>query len=153
MTCGQDAGKAPAAQNTDTHPFLICSKWLSVETLDMHCTVVGHRRHCFRRLKKKALSPNSARRVRFDSCIRQFGPSRTTRLCLQHQHTGNNPSLAKQLHAEQTSQSSYLAKRILTVVRLKHMWHKEEICIQRSSITIWQPFQHVSEHQGKQVRQ
>ena len=34
----------------------------------------------------------------------------TARLCLQHQHTFNNPSLALQLHAEQTSQCSFSAK-------------------------------------------
>ena len=55
-------------------------------------------------LKKKAGSPNSARRARSDSCIRQCGPSTTARLCLQHKHTLNNPSLALQLYAEQTSQ-------------------------------------------------
>ena len=40
-------------------------------------------------------------------CLRQNGPSTTARLYLQHQHTGNNPSLALQLYAEQTSQSSF----------------------------------------------
>ena len=48
MTSGQKAGKSPAAQNTDTHPFPPCSTWLSAETLDMHCTVGDHRRHCCR---------------------------------------------------------------------------------------------------------
>ena len=38
-------------------------------------------------------------------CIRQCGPSTITRLCLQRRLTGNNPSLALQLYAEQTSQS------------------------------------------------
>ena len=46
VSSGQNAGKAPAAQNTDTHPFPPCSTWLSAETLDMHCTVNDHRRHC-----------------------------------------------------------------------------------------------------------
>ena len=41
-------------------------------------------------------SPSSARHARSDSCIRQCGPSTTARLCLQHQHTGNIPSLAPQ---------------------------------------------------------
>ena len=78
----------------------------------MLCTVDDHRRHCYRLLKKKAGSPNSARRARSDSCIRQCGPSTTARLCLQHQLTGNNPSLDLQLYGEQMSQSSFLATRI-----------------------------------------
>ena len=61
---------------------------------------------------KKAVSSNSACRARSDSCIRQCGPSTTTRLCHQHQHAFSNPSLAPQLYAEQTSQSSFSAKRI-----------------------------------------
>ena len=107
---GQNAGKASAAPNADTHPFPPCSTWPSAETLDMHCTVNDHRRHCCRLLKKKADSPNIARRARSDSYIRQCGPSTTARLCLQHQLTGNNPSLALQLYAELTIQSSFLAK-------------------------------------------
>ena len=101
---GQNAGKAPAAQNTDTHPFPPCSTWLSAETLD------DHRRHCCQLLKKKAGSPNSTRHARSDSCIRQCGPSTNARLCLQH--TGNNPSQAQKLHAEQRSQSTFSAPRI-----------------------------------------
>ena len=62
--------------------------------------------------QEKAGSPNSACRARSDSCIRQCGPSATARLCPQHQHSLNNPSLALQLYAEQTSQSSFSAKRI-----------------------------------------
>ena len=65
-----------------------------------------------RLLKKKACSPNSACCARSDSCIRQCGPSTTARLCLQHQHTLNNLCLALQLCAQQTSQSSFLAKRM-----------------------------------------
>ena len=107
---GQNAEKAPAAQNT--HPFLHCSTWLSEETLNMHCTVVDHRRNCCRLLKKKAGSPNSARRDRSDSCIPQCGPSKTARLYLQHQHTVNNPSPALQLYAEQVSQCSFSATTI-----------------------------------------
>ena len=76
----------------------------------MHCTVNDHRRHCYRLLKKEAGSPNSVRRARSDSCIRQCGPSITARLCLQHQFTGNNPSLALQICAEHTSQSSFRQK-------------------------------------------
>ena len=75
----------------------------SAETLDMHCSVVDHRRHCCRLLWKKAGSPSSAHRARSDNSIRQCGPSTTARLCLQHQLTGNNPSLALRLHAEQTN--------------------------------------------------
>ena len=76
-----------------------------------------HALHCRRSpqtllLMKKTGSPNSARRARSDSCNRQCGPSTTARICLQHQHTGNNPSLALQLYAEQTSQCSFSAKRI-----------------------------------------
>ena len=71
---GQNAGKVPAAQNTETHPFPSSSKWLSDEALDMHCTVDDHRRHCSRILKKKAGSSNGARCARSDSCIRQCGP-------------------------------------------------------------------------------
>ena len=33
---GQNDGKAPAAQNTDTHPFPPCSIWLSAAKSDMH---------------------------------------------------------------------------------------------------------------------
>ena len=107
MPSGQNAEKAHGAKKTDTHPFPPCSTWLLAETLDMHCTVNDHHRHCFRLLKKNAGSPNSACRARSDSCIRQYRPSTTARLCLQHQHTFNNPSLALQLCAEQTSQSSF----------------------------------------------
>ena len=107
MPCGQDAGKAPAAKNTDTHPFPPCSTWPSAEAFDMHCPVDDHRRHCCRLLKKKAGSPNIACRARSDSCIRQCGPSTTARLCLQYQHTLNNPSLALQIYAELSSQSSF----------------------------------------------
>ena len=46
------------------------------------------------------------------AAFRQCGPSITARLCLQHPHTGNNSSLTLQLHAEQTSHSSFSAKRI-----------------------------------------
>ena len=53
MPSGKNAGKSPAAQNTDTHPFPPCSTWHSAETLDMNCTVNDHRRHCFRLLKTK----------------------------------------------------------------------------------------------------
>ena len=70
---GQNAGIAPAGQNTGTHPFPHCSTWLSVETLDMHCTVDDHRRHCCQLLKKKACSPISARRARSYSCIGNVG--------------------------------------------------------------------------------
>ena len=77
-----------------THPFSPCSTWLLAETLDMHYTVDDHRRHCCRLLKIKDGSPNSARRARSDSCIRQCQPSTTARLCHQHQHTFNNPSQA-----------------------------------------------------------
>ena len=87
----QNAGKPPAAKNTGTHPFPPCSTWLSAETLNMHCTVDNHCRHCCRLIKKKAGSQNSTRRTRSDSCIRQCGPATTARLCLQHQYTGNNP--------------------------------------------------------------
>ena len=59
-----------------------------------------------------AFIPNRAHRSRSDSCIRHCVPSTYARLCLQHQHTGNNPSLALQLYAEQTSQSSFSATRI-----------------------------------------
>ena len=107
MTSGQNAGKASAAQTTDTHPIPPCPTWLSTETLDMHYTVDDHRRHCCRLLKKKAGSPNSTRHAKSDSLIRQCGPSTTALLILQHQHTGNNPSLALQLNAEQTSQSHF----------------------------------------------
>ena len=99
----------PKYRHTSFSTLLI---WLSAETIDMHCTVDDHRRHCCRLLKKKAGSPYSARGARSDSCIRQCGPSTTARLCLQHQLTGNNPSLTLQLYAEQTSQSSFSAKRI-----------------------------------------
>ena len=75
MPSGQNAGKAPAVQNTDTKPFPSCSTWPSAETLDMHCTVDDHRRHRSRLLKKKAGSPNSACRARSHSCIQQCGPS------------------------------------------------------------------------------
>ena len=109
---GQSAGIAPAAKNTDTHPVPSCSTWLSAETLDMNCTVDDQRRHCFRLLKKKAGSPRSVCRAQSDSCIRQYRPSSTARLCLQRQYTVNSPSLAQQLYAEQTSQSSFSAKRI-----------------------------------------
>ena len=112
MPSGQNAGKAPAAQNTDTHHFPSYTTWLSTETLNMHCTVDDHRRHCCRLLKKKDGSSNSACRARSDSCIRQCGPSTTARLCLQHQHTLTNPSLSLQLFAELTSQSSFSAKGI-----------------------------------------
>ena len=77
-----------------------------------HSTVDDHSRHCCQLHKKKTDSPNSTHRARSDSCIRQCGPSTTARLCLQHQHTGNNLSLALQLYAEQTSQSSFSATRI-----------------------------------------
>ena len=56
--------------------------------------------------RKKAGSPNSAHRARSDSYTQQFGPSSSARLCIQHQHTDNNPSLALQLYAEQTCKSS-----------------------------------------------
>ena len=104
---GKIAGKAPAAKNTDAHPFSPCSSWLLAKTLDMHCTVDDHRRHCCRLLKEKAGSPNSARRARSDSCIQQYGPSTTAQLCLQHQHTGNNPSLALQLYVKHVGQGSF----------------------------------------------
>ena len=61
--------------------------------------------------QEKNSSPNSARRARSDSCIRQCGPSTTARLCLQHKHTLNNPSLSLQLPVEQTSQSEFSAKK------------------------------------------
>ena len=69
MPSGQNAGKAPAAQNNYTYPFPPCSTWHSVEILGMLCTVDDHRRHCCRLLKKIAGSPNSACRARSDSCI------------------------------------------------------------------------------------
>ena len=53
MPSGQNAGKATAAQNTDTHQFPPCSAWLSAEALDMHCTVNDYRRHCCRLLRKQ----------------------------------------------------------------------------------------------------
>ena len=108
----QNAGKAPAAQNTDAHPFPPCSTWPFAKILDMHCTVDDHRRQCCRLLKKKSGSHNIVHHARSASCIRQCGPSTTARLCLQHQHIGNNLSLALQLYAEQTSQSSSSATRI-----------------------------------------
>ena len=111
-TLGRSFSFDPSANNTDTHPFPPCSAWLSVETLDMHCTIDDHCRHFFRLLKKKAGSPNSACRARCDSCIRQCGPSTTARLCHKHQNAFNNPSLALQLYAEQRSQSSFSANRI-----------------------------------------
>ena len=78
-----------------------------------------HALHC--RRSPPTLLPASQEESRFteqclstrsDSCIRQCGLSTTARLCPQHQHTLNNPSLALQLYAEQTSQSSFLSKRI-----------------------------------------
>ena len=39
-----DAGISPAALNTDTHPVLPCSTWISMERFDIHCTVDDHRR-------------------------------------------------------------------------------------------------------------
>ena len=104
------SGKAPTAQNTFTHPFPPCSTWLSDETFDMHCTVDDHRRHCCRLIKKKAGSSNDACRARSDSCIRQCQPSTTALLCLQHQHALNNPSLALQLYAWQTSKVHFRKK-------------------------------------------
>ena len=79
---------------------------------DMHCTVYVYRRHCCRLFMKKAGSMNSARCAAFDSCIRQWGPSTTARVCLQHQHTGSNPSLDLQLYVELMSQSSFSTARI-----------------------------------------
>ena len=84
----------------------------SSNIMSLHCTVNDLHRHCCRLLKKNARLPNSAHRARSDTFIRQCGPSTTTRLCLQRQHTGNNPSLGLQLYAEQTSQSSLSVKRI-----------------------------------------
>ena len=110
MPSGLNAGKTLVAQNTETHSFPPCSTCLSAEALDMHCSVDDHCQHCYRLLKKKASSPNSPRRARSDSCIRQCGPSTTARLCLQHQHTFNNPSLALELYAKKTNQGSFLAK-------------------------------------------
>ena len=149
---GQNAGKASAANNTDTHPFPPCSTWLSADTLDMHCTVDDHRRHCCRILKKKDGSSNSALRARSDSRIRQCGPSTTARLCLQHQHTINNSLLALQLYADHTSQCSFSTKINLRAERWKQEWYKVEFCLQRSSITIWPTFQHRLRHQADQVR-
>ena len=135
-----------------THPFPPCSTWLSAKTLDMHCTVDDHRRHCCRLLNKKAGSPNSARRARSDSCIRQCGPSTTARMCLQHQHTGSNPSLALQLYAEQTSQCSFSSKRIYEpkgenrcVTRRSSVSSALQLLCGRLSNT-------ASEHQADQVR-
>ena len=51
--------------------------------------------------RKKVCSSNSTRRARSHKYIRQSEPSITARLCLQHQHTGNKPSLALQLYPEQ----------------------------------------------------
>ena len=42
MSSGLNAGKAPAAKNTDTHPIPPCSTYPTAETLDMHCTVDDH---------------------------------------------------------------------------------------------------------------
>ena len=126
---GGDSGNSADADREDTNNednqhAVYCAKqpkrWMhsccpkyrhtSLSTLlDMHCTVDDHCRHYCRLLMKKAGSPNSTRHARTDSCIQQCGPSTTTRLCLQHQHTSNNPSLALQLCAEQMSQGSFLA--------------------------------------------
>ena len=95
-----------------THPMPPISTWPSVETLDMHCTVNEHRRYCCWVLMKNSGSAYSARRARSDSSIRQYGPSASARLCLQHNFSGNNPSLAQELYAEQTSQSSFSVKGI-----------------------------------------
>ena len=100
---GQNAGSTSSAQNADTHPFPLCSTWHSAETLDIHCTVDDRHRRCCRLLKKKSGSPNCIRRARSFRCILQCGPLTTARLCVQHQHTGNNPSLALRLYAEQTT--------------------------------------------------
>ena len=108
----QNAGKTPAAQNTNTHPFPPCSRWLSAETLVMHCTVNDHKPTLLPHYTKKDGSSNSTRRDGSDSFIRQCGPSTTARLCLQHQHTGDNPSLALQLYEKQMSVSSFSAARI-----------------------------------------
>ena len=66
---GQNAGKASAAKNADTHPSTPCSTWPSAETLDTYSTVNDHHRHCCRLLKKKPGSPNSARRVRLTAAF------------------------------------------------------------------------------------
>ena len=108
----KNAGRTPVAKNTDTHPFPPCSTWLSAVTHDMHYSVDDHRRHCCRLHKKKIGSPYISRHARSESCIRQCGPSTTARLCLQHQHTGSNPSLAPQLYAEQTNQCSFSATKV-----------------------------------------
>ena len=50
--------------------------------------------------------------VMLDDCIPQCRPSTTARLCLQHQHVGNNPSLVLQLYAEQTNLNSFSATSI-----------------------------------------
>ena len=109
---GKNSGKSLAAQNTDTHPFPPCSTWLSDEKLVMHCTVDDHKPTLLPASQEKAGSPSSTHRARSDSCIRQCGPSTTARMCLQHQLTGRNPSLALQLYAEQTSKSSFSVTRI-----------------------------------------
>ena len=88
-----------------THfPFQPCSTWLRPK--HSTCTALSTITSDI-----AARSSNSARRARSDSYIRQCEPSTTARLCHQHQHTFNNPSLAQQLYAEQTSQSSFSAKR------------------------------------------
>ena len=89
-----------AAKNTDTQPFPPCSTWPSNRNTQHAMSTIT--------VDIAAGSPNSAHRARADSCIRQCGPSTTARLCPQHQHTLNNPSLTLQLCIEQTSQSSFL---------------------------------------------
>ena len=71
----------------------LCPKYWHTSISTLFSTVNDHSRHCCRLLKKKAGSPNSARRARSDSCIRQCRPSTTARLCHQHQHTLNNLTL------------------------------------------------------------
>ena len=79
----------------------------------MHSTVDDHRRHYCRHLKKEAGSPSSVRRARSDSCIRQCGQSTTARMCLQHQHTGNNPSLAYNYIQNRRAKVYFLQKKFM----------------------------------------
>ena len=123
------------------HPFPPCSTFLSAETLDMHCSVVDHRRHCYRLFGKKpthrtelvtldltAAFENVDHQQLLDCVYNTNIPATICRWLNNYMQNRR----AKVHFRQQESKSRYGRQELCKV----------EFYLQRSSITIWLTFKH-----------
>ena len=137
-----NAGKAPAAQNTNTHPFPPWSTWLSAEN-------TRHALHC--QWSPSTLLPASQEKSRLiEQCSsRSIWHLHSTMwtinncLIMSSTPTYQQQSVAGFTTICRTEEPKFIfGRKNLKAKRWKQEWYMAEFCLQRSSFSIWPTFQH-----------